>query len=219
MTPVTPAPSPTMTSVATSEGMGALFEIGKDLLIRFGGGLGILAAGWLASRVVAWATYNVLIRTDLDDRLAESLGLRLIVDSATDKNRLERILATMVYYFLMLFVVVAALQQAELANAALPIQTFLGSIAGALPNIGKAGAILGVAYVVGLVAKNGVAGLDKTSVGKRFAEMSEPSTPTPDGAEVPSNMTAGAGQVSWGGPLRPECRAALPVAPVRRAGH
>lgn len=192
MTPVTPAPSPTLTAVATSEGRDALFAIGQDLLLRFGGALGILALGWVVSRLLAWATYNVLIRTDLDDRLAESLGLRLILDTPNDKNRLERILATVLYYFLMLFVVVAALQQAGLANAALPIQTFLGSIAGALPNIGKAGAILGIAYIIGLAAKNAVGtGLERTGMDKRFAEMSEP------GQEAPAGMTAGAGQAAF----------------------
>lgn len=195
MTPVTPAPAPTLTTLATSEGLAALGDVAKDLLIRFGGGLGILAVGWVVARVLAWATYNLLIRTDLDDRLAESLGLRVVLDTPSDKNRLERIVATVLYYFLMLFVVVAALQQAGLADAALPIQTFLGSIAGALPNIGKAGAILGVAYIVGLVAKNAVGtGLEKSGMGKRFAEMSEPGEPA---ADAPAGMTAGAGQAAF----------------------
>lgn len=196
MTPVTPAPAPTITSLATTEGLSALTEVAKDLFIRFGGGLGILAVGWVVSRVVAWATYNVLIRTDLDDRLAESLGLRQVIDTPKDKNRLERIVATALYYFLMLFVVVAALQQAGLADAALPIQTFLGSIAGALPNIGKAGAILGVAYLVAMVAKNAVGtGLERSGMDKRFAEMSEPVTPGEP--EAPGGMASGAGQAAF----------------------
>lgn len=174
-----------MDSTAVMAAVQPLLTAVAPIVAGFGGALLIFLGGWFVARLVSWLAYSALIRTDIDDRIAESLGLSFMLDTPGDKNRLERILAGILYYALMLFVLVAALQQAGLAEAARPIQLFLGSVAEALPNIGKAAAILGVSYLVAYVLRRFVgAFLERTDMHARFAQLSSPEQAGDTGAAV-----------------------------------
>lgn len=178
-----PAPEPAPTGIMAI--VQPLLSATAPIVAGFGGALLIFIGGWFVARLVSWLAYGALIRTDVDDRIAASLGLTFMLEAPGDKNRLERILAAILYYVLMLFVLVAALQQAGLAEAAMPIQRFLGSVAEALPNIGKAGAILGVSYLVAYVLRRAVgAFLERTDMHARFAQLSGPEQGGDAGAAV-----------------------------------
>ena len=89
--------------------LGSLSDSALDLGIRFGGGLGILLAGWFLARILSWLSFRALQKTTLDDQIAEKLGLKFILDTDKDQDRLERILASCVYWTAMMFVLIAAL--------------------------------------------------------------------------------------------------------------
>lgn len=166
----------------------SLMSGAADMGIRFGGGLGIFLMGWFVARVLSWILYRALIKTTLDDKLAQALGLTFITDRPGDENRLERILASIAFWTMMMFVTIAALNQAGLAGAAMPFQTFLETVAGALPNVGKAALLMGVSYIAALVARRAVtASLEGSAMHKRFAELSAPTQGDASGVVVSQN--------------------------------
>ena len=172
---------------------GSLGDSARDMLIRFGGGFGILLGGWLVARILSWLTFRALQRTTLDDRIAEALGLKIILDTEKDQDRLERILARGVFYLLMMFVLIAALKQAGLSEAAMPIERFLSTIAESLPLVGKAALILVASGVAALAARQLVVrALQTGGLNQRFAELSE------GGAAASEALSHNAGQaVFW----------------------
>lgn len=153
---------------------------------RVGLALLIFLGGWLVAKFVSWLVYRMLLATDLDNKLADKLRLSLLVEgdatggakSARDAkkaaNALERFVANIVYYMLMLLVLVGVLQFAGLTQAATPIQGLVETVVQALPLVGKAVIILLVAYFAGLLLSKIVTrGLDLMRVDSRFAELSD----------------------------------------------
>lgn len=149
---------------------------------RVGLALLIFVGGWLVAKFVSWLVYRMLCATDLDNKLADKLRLSLLVDGdpkAAVKdakqvtNQLERFVASVVYYMLMLLVLVGVLQYAGLSQAATPIQGLVETVVQALPLVGKAVLVLIVAYFAGTILNKLVTrGLDLLRVDARFAELS-----------------------------------------------
>jgi hypothetical protein len=87
-------------------------------------------------------------------------------------NALERFIASVVFYMLMLLVVVGVLQFAGLSQAAGPIQGLVDTVVQALPLVGKAVIILLVAYFGGLLLGRLLSkALAFMRVDSRFAEL------------------------------------------------
>jgi hypothetical protein len=135
--------------------------------------LGLFLLGWILAKLVSWMLYRVLCKTDWDDRLAEKLGFRMLMEEEGTPNRVERMTAKAFYYLLMMVVIIAVLQYAGLTEAAAPFQSFVNRITESLPLIGKAVLILVVAYFAGIVLSKMVTGaLDRMKVDEKFAELS-----------------------------------------------
>lgn len=143
------------------------------------GGRAILAVllfvgGWMVARLIASAVFSLLRRSTLDNEIADKLGLTSILPSGSSKHGVERFLSRIVYWVLMLLVVVGVLDYAGLEQVAAPLQGLVHSVAGALPRIGKAALIMGVAYLVARVLRYVVRNaMDGIGVDKRFADLSE----------------------------------------------
>lgn len=143
------------------------------------GGRAILAVllfvgGWMVARLVASGIYSLLRRSTLDNKIADKLGLSSILPSGSSKHGVERLLSKIVYWVLMLLVVVGVLDYAGLEQVAAPLQGLVNSVAGALPRIGKAALILGVAYLIARVLSYVVRNaMDGIGVDKRFADISQ----------------------------------------------
>ncbi|MEZ4383090.1 MAG: mechanosensitive ion channel [Nannocystaceae bacterium] len=140
----------------------------------------LFIAGWFVAKVVAYGVYRVLCSTSIDNTIAKKLRLSLLIDdkggSASSEDAaadgLERFLSTVVYYLLMLLVIVGVLEYAGLSQAAGPIQGLVDTVIQALPLVGKAVAILVVAYFAGtLLSKLISRGLKLLKVDARFAEL------------------------------------------------
>ena len=141
----------------------------------------LFVAGWLVAKLIAFVVYRGLCRTSLDNKLAAKLRLGVLMEGEpvpakpAAPNQLERAVATVVFYMLMLLVVVGVLQFAGLTQAAGPIQGLVDTVVQALPLVGKAALILVVAYFAGLILGRLVrAALTGLRLDSRFAELSTP---------------------------------------------
>jgi hypothetical protein len=145
-------------------------EIGLKVLLA----LGLFLALWIFARFVRNLLFTALTRTEIDDKIAEKLGIKALLEESRgdDENALERIVASVVYWVLMLFAVVIVLDYSGLEKASQPIHEFLGEITGALPNIGKAALIFGIAWLAGYVLRKVViTSVGTLGVDRRFGEL------------------------------------------------
>lgn len=160
--------------------------VGKQVLLS----LLLFLGGWLVAKLISFAVYRGLCRTSLDNKLAAKLHLGVLNDGQpagkpSQPNALERTIARVVYYMLMLLVVVGVLQFAGLSQAAGPIQGLVDTVIQALPLVGKAALILVIAYFAGLILSRLVgAAISGLRLDARFAELSSPDQAAP--ADAPA---------------------------------
>lgn len=163
---------------------------GLEIAEKVGLALALLLAGWIVAKLIAWMVFRLLMKTDLDDRLAEKLGFRALMDKEeADSEAVERAVAKVVYWLLMLLVFVAVLQFAGLTQVAEPLQRLVDTVVQALPHVGKAILLLLAAYFVGRVLQLLVTkALDRAGVDSRFAELAEPQADDEAEAEGPGEV-------------------------------
>lgn len=117
-----------------------------DLLVA----LLILIVGYIVARILGSITRRLLKRTNLDNRLAESL-------SEPDNPRefhIEDILGSVVFWIAMLFVLVAFFERLSLTGLAGLIEEFLSRFtAEFLPNLIGAGVLLFVAWLIAVALR------------------------------------------------------------------
>lgn len=181
-TPVTtrPAPSP-MTEFLTALGLGSL---GPTLLSLLGA-LAILILGWIIAAIVAGVVKSLLQRTDLDNRIAQSvMGTR----PSDDRPAVEQVLSSVVFWIIMLLAIVAALDALNLTAVSEPLNGFLNQIFAFLPKLGAAAVLAGLAWIVASLAKATVVQLSRSF---RLDERvgAQGGQPTPAVGQVPPGAT------------------------------
>lgn len=172
-----------------------MLHMGLQLLL----GILLFIVGWILAKVLSWIVFKALCKTDLDNKLADKLGFKLLLEDRTtkpDQNALERGVATTVFYLAMALVVVGVLDYAGLEQAAGPIQGFVDTVIQALPLIGKAILILVVAWIAGSILRKVVTkALNIARVDKQFASLDKPeemgTTPGESISAKPFSNTAG----------------------------
>lgn len=133
----------------------------------------ILLAGWLIAAVAAAIVRGLLSRTRIDNRIAASLT------GGRDVPQIEGIIASVVFWIILLLTAVAVLDQLKLQVASQPLNNFLGQIGIFIPRILGAGILLGVAWgVATLVKLITVRGLDALRIDERL------NPPTQDGTNL-----------------------------------
>ncbi len=117
----------------------------------------MLFLGWVLAKLFAAATYRILRKTDIDNKLADKLGITMLLEDREGKSggedALERGISLVVFYLLMALVVVAVLDYAGLEQTAAPIQRLVDTIIQKLPVVGTAILILFVGYIAGLILR------------------------------------------------------------------
>lgn len=191
-----PGPAPAgdwWTSTQSVLGSDALI-VAKQVLLS----LLLFLGGWLVAKLIAWGVYRGLCNTNLDNKLAAKLRLGVLMEGdepvakPAAPNQLERGIASVVFYTLMLLVVVGVLQFAGLSQMAGPIQGLVDTVVQALPLIGKAALILVIAYFAGLILSRLVRGaLTVLRVDGRFAELGAVDGSTTAAAPRPFSKAAG----------------------------
>ncbi|MBL4683779.1 MAG: mechanosensitive ion channel, partial [Nannocystaceae bacterium] len=171
-------PPPPGTGGAWSDNLSGLLS---DRLFTVGGkiamAIGLFILGWIVAKSISYAVFSLLSRTDLDNRLAERLGINMLLRERKEGDEggaVERFAAKAVYLLLMLLVVVGVLQFAGLGDAAKPLAGFVDTIVQAIPKVAKATLILIIAYVAGRILSTIVTrSLDGIGVDERFAKLAE----------------------------------------------
>lgn len=138
----------------------------------------LFIAGWIVAKMISYAVFQLLSRTDLDNKAAEKLGISLLLGerkkTEDGEGTVERFISQVVYYIVMLLVVVGVLEFAGLSQVAGPLERLVDTVVQSLPRIGKAALILIVAYVAGrILAKVSSTALDGLKFDDRFAELAE----------------------------------------------
>ncbi|MCX4245215.1 mechanosensitive ion channel [Paraliomyxa miuraensis] len=145
--------------------------------LKIGGALLFFIVGWVAAKSLSYGVFTLLSKTELDNKLAERLGINLLIKEgrkSEDGGALERFIAQVVYWLLMLLVLVGVLQIAGFTQVAEPLAGLVDTVVQALPRVAKAGLILIVAYVAGRILKLVISGsLDRLGVDTRFAQLTE----------------------------------------------
>jgi len=115
------------------------------------GAIGVLIGGWLVALIGSAIIRRALKRTTIDDKIAALIW----GDEEVEAGRVdvERWAGKVVYYFIMLFVVVAFLQALNLTVVAEPINQLLNQVLSYLPLLLGAGALLLVAWMVASILK------------------------------------------------------------------
>lgn len=109
----------------------------------------ILVLGVIVASIVKGIVKKLLSSTDIDNRIAEAVsGQR-----GGETIPIEDWIATLFYWLIILFAVVAFLEALQLDAVSDPIRSLLSQITGSLPLILKAGALLGIAWVVATIVK------------------------------------------------------------------
>lgn len=105
----------------------------------------VLIVGYIIARIVAGIVRRLLKRTKLDNRLADAL-------SEPDEERkfeVEDLIAKIVFWLLMIFVLVGFFQRLGLAGIASPLTSFLENLTSVyVPRLAAAGVLLLIAWLV-----------------------------------------------------------------------
>ncbi|MDJ0703890.1 MAG: mechanosensitive ion channel [Leptolyngbyaceae cyanobacterium MO_188.B28] len=113
------------------------------------GAIAILIVGWLVATIVAAGVKNLLNRTNLDDKLANwVMGQSLEQDVP-----IEQWTATLIYWVIMTFTLVAFLNALNLEVVSAPLNNFLQQIFQYLPRVGGALVLAGLGWLVATLVK------------------------------------------------------------------
>lgn len=124
-------------------------------------GLLVLFFGWLLAKFLSRAVYWALTKTEWDNKLMAALKLDLLLEGRDPKkaeDAVERFFSKTVYYILMFLVVISALNFAGLTETAGSLRSFVDTVIANLPLVGKAIAILVVAWAAAWILRKIVVG-------------------------------------------------------------
>jgi len=109
----------------------------------------IFIVGWIIASIIKGVVKKILSSTDIDNKIAAAVtGQR-----GGDSFPIESWIATLIFWIIMLFVIIAALNALQLQAVSAPLNTLLDQITGFIPKLLGAAALLGIAWVVATVVK------------------------------------------------------------------
>ncbi len=110
--------------------------------------LAILIGGWLIAFIISKLVESLLHRTSLDDRLASAMR-----GGSPDRIPVERGIALVVFWIIMLFVILIFLNTLNLGTVSRPVGNLLNDIVAFLPNLLAAAALTVLAFVIATVLR------------------------------------------------------------------
>ena len=127
-----------------------------EIAISFGsylpslvGALAVLLLGWIVALLIAGIVRGLLRRTTLDERIAAWLmGKR-----DTEGVNVEQWIAKLVFYFILLFALVAFFETLGLSLIASSLDSFLGQIFSYIPRLIEAGFVLLIAWILATASR------------------------------------------------------------------
>ena len=109
----------------------------------------IFIIGWIIASIIKGIAKKILNSTDIDNKLAAAVtGQR-----GGESFPIESWIANLIFWIIMLFVIIAALNALNLQAVSAPLNTLLDQITGFIPKLLGAAALLGIAWVVATIVK------------------------------------------------------------------
>ncbi len=125
----------------------------------------VLFVGWIIARIVAALVRRLLHWLRLDERLTKAAGEEAKVP------KLEDLLTKIVYYIILLFAVVAALEALGLTLVTQPLNALLNAILAYIPYLIAGGVVIFIAWLVATILRAIVRGfLEATRFNKRVGD-------------------------------------------------
>lgn len=139
--------------LALPEPLGRILEpLGADVGLSFIGlvkAIAIFIIGWIIASFIKGIVKKILNSTDIDNKIASAVtGQR-----GGDSFPIESWISTLIFWIIMLFVIIAALNALELQAVSAPLNTLLEQITRFVPKLFGAAALLGIAWVVATIVK------------------------------------------------------------------
>jgi len=134
------------------------------------GAIAILVIGWIVASIISKIVKSILKRTDLDNRIAQKFS----ADEKSKPFQLEYSISRGIFWFLMLFVLVAFFQALQLTIITEPLNNLLDQVLSYLPQILGAGALFLIAWLLAtILRKLIVTGLNSLKVDERVGEKTD----------------------------------------------
>ena len=109
----------------------------------------IFIVGWIIASIIKGVVKKILNSTDIDNKLAAAVtGQR-----GGESFPIESWIANLIFWIIMLFVIIAALNALNLQAVSAPLNTLLDQITSFIPKLLGAAALLGIAWVVATIVK------------------------------------------------------------------
>ncbi|MFN9692819.1 MAG: mechanosensitive ion channel [Synechococcaceae cyanobacterium] len=125
------------------------------LVVHLIGALAILLVGWIVGGLLARLVRSALRRFSLDSRLSAAVPSGAMPAAGI---RLDRLLASVVFWVVMVLAVVAALNVLNLTTVSEPLNQFLNQIFAFLPKLGAAALLAAVGWLVAILARSALLG-------------------------------------------------------------
>ncbi len=144
----------------------SLNNIGQ-LLVQVLYAIVILFVGWVVAKILAALVGKLLHWLKLDERLGKAAGENKV-------PRLEHIITLAVYYLVLLFAVIAALQALGLTIITQPLNAMLNAIFAYVPSLIAGGVVIFIAWLVATILRAIARGfLEATKMDKKVGEAAD----------------------------------------------
>jgi len=138
------------------------------ILTRLVGALAILVIGYVVALIAKSVIKGLLKKTSLDNRVVKAMG-----GGSSQSFSVESGVATVVFWIIMLFALIAALEAFGLDQVSGPLRGFLDQITIFAPRLLSAGVLAGVAWLLATVVKSIFGkGLKSFGLGSRLSSIS-----------------------------------------------
>lgn len=148
------------------------------------GAIAILVIGWIVASIISKVVKSLLKKTDLDNKIAKKLN----AEGNTKPFQLENSISRGIFWFLMLFVLVAFFQTLQLTIITEPLNNLLDQVLSYLPQVLGAGALFFIAWLLATILRKViVTGLNSLKVDERIGEK----TGSEDSKSIPVSKSLG----------------------------
>src|SRR5512143_3222772 len=138
-----------------------------ELLVKVLYAVVILFVGWVIAKIVAALVGKLLHLLKLDERLGKAAGENKV-------PRLEILLTRVVYYLILLFAVVAALEALGLTIVTQPLNALLNAIFAYIPSLIAGGVVIFIAWLLATILRAITRGfLQATKMDKRVGDAAD----------------------------------------------
>src|SRR5512139_3287661 len=144
----------------------SLNNIGQ-LLVQVLYALVVLFVGWIIAKIVAALVGKLLHWLKLDERIGKAAGENKV-------PRLENLLTKAVYYLILLFAVIAALEALGLTIVTQPLNALLNAIFAYIPSLIAGGVVVFIAWLLATILRAITRGfLQATKMDKRVGDAAD----------------------------------------------